>query len=369
MHASDLAASRTAWEHALQGMRTVKPTYKFTLLLVILDRLERGIGSAQEIPDTPALSEEFDQLLERHGELEAPGRYKQPRLHLSTHHRSGPPDRLWNLGNGVLVMQEGYVPVLASQTDRMWLRELILRKLEASSKESCHTLARVTRSASLTPERLALAWHEVQGLPVEFSLTTNVCERLQKVGDLYRQHRGSVARARRMMEALRRRGLVERRGSNAYRRLDASYDLGEIIQRRVAAGDCTMTYLRGERQIRQGQEVFRSRVLPNFDEYCAFCGIGLSALVEAAHILPVSTYPERGLDMTIGIALCRTHHRAFDLHLVGVDKSRIVVSPALHGNQRAAPLIELDGGRVRSPQLPLDPQALVDHLRDLRRFL
>ena len=57
---------------------------------------------------------------------------------------------------------------------------------------------------------------------------------------------------------------------------------------------------------------FRSAVLRNFLYKCACCGIDIPDLLEAAHIVPVAN---DGTDHpSNGIALCPTHHSAFDRH-------------------------------------------------------
>jgi putative restriction endonuclease len=62
---------------------------------------------------------------------------------------------------------------------------------------------------------------------------------------------------------------------------------------------------------------FRNRVLSAYDHHCAFCGIQLK-LVDAAHIIPAAT--EDNDRTTNGIALCPTHHRAYDAALLSLDR-------------------------------------------------
>lgn len=62
---------------------------------------------------------------------------------------------------------------------------------------------------------------------------------------------------------------------------------------------------------------FRRNVLSAYDYKCAICGIQLG-LVQAAHIDPVS---KKGTDeITNGIALCMSHHRAYDDGLIVIDE-------------------------------------------------
>ena len=57
---------------------------------------------------------------------------------------------------------------------------------------------------------------------------------------------------------------------------------------------------------------FRNAVLKAHGFKCACCGIEIPELLEAAHIVPVAN---EGIDHpSNGIALCPTHHSAFDRH-------------------------------------------------------
>jgi len=75
---------------------------------------------------------------------------------------------------------------------------------------------------------------------------------------------------------------------------------------------------------------FRRRVLELYDGRCCICGSGLrtpdSRLeCDAAHIVPRSRAGAD--DARNGLALCKTHHWAFDQGLFGVDGSRRVIVP------------------------------------------
>jgi putative restriction endonuclease len=74
-----------------------------------------------------------------------------------------------------------------------------------------------------------------------------------------------------------------------------------LSQRRV-------TVLRAIRQIVRDAR-FPGEVLTAYGDQCAFCGLG-AKLVDAAHIKSVRSHgPDH---VTNGLALCPTHHRAFD---------------------------------------------------------
>ncbi|WP_258724411.1 HNH endonuclease [Cellulomonas sp. NS3] len=61
---------------------------------------------------------------------------------------------------------------------------------------------------------------------------------------------------------------------------------------------------------------FSRSVLASYDGSCAMCGLGLQ-LVQGAHIYPASA-PGSQDEPWNGLALCGTHHLAFDRHLVAV---------------------------------------------------
>lgn len=71
------------------------------------------------------------------------------------------------------------------------------------------------------------------------------------------------------------------------------------------------------------QHDFREQVLGAYEVTCAVCGLPHAQLMEAAHIIPDAD--EAGVpEISNGIALCRTHHAAYDRHLLGIDPSLTV---------------------------------------------
>lgn len=102
---------------------------------------------------------------------------------------------------------------------------------------------------------------------------------------------------------------------------------------------------------------FRIRVLGAYGHRCAMCGIQLE-LLDAAHILPVAD--ESSSDETCnGVALCKTHHAAFDRNLVSFDEDyRIHISEfesnRLETVRRAGGLVEFRRGLKPALLLPSD---------------
>ncbi|PWK64625.1 HNH endonuclease [Aminobacter sp. AP02] len=116
---------------------------------------------------------------------------------------------------------------------------------------------------------------------------------------------------------------------------------------------------------------FGRRVLPLYDHRCAVCGLGHAGEniqeAEAAHIVP------RGLkgadDARNGLALCRSHHWAFDAGLFGVGADRkVVINPKAAADARNTHLLPFDGQPIRDPSnlsLRPDLSALEWHLKNV----
>lgn len=116
-------------------------------------------------------------------------------------------------------------------------------------------------------------------------------------------------------------------------------------------------------------KAFSGRVLPLYDFRCAVCGNGHAGddawEVEAAHIVP------RGLkgvdDARNGLALCRSHHWAFDRGLFGIGADRkVIVHSHAAAEVRNAHLLPFSGAAIAEPSNPaLRPHddALAWHLK------
>lgn len=125
----------------------------------------------------------------------------------------------------------------------------------------------------------------------------------------------------------------------------AAEGLGEEIERQYA------TRLAWQR-IHQAQ--FREIVLEAYSYRCAFSGLPIRRLLEAAHIVADA----HGLGIASvqnGIALSPLHHAAFDANLVGIDPDYFIrVGPRLRkysdGPILERELKELDGLRMNVPK-------------------
>ena len=63
---------------------------------------------------------------------------------------------------------------------------------------------------------------------------------------------------------------------------------------------------------------FRNAVLKAYRDRCAVCGLRLRPLLDAAHVVP-DRDPQPLIAVREGLALCATHHRAFDAHILRYD--------------------------------------------------
>ena len=122
-----------------------------------------------------------------------------------------------------------------------------------------------------------------------------------------------------------------------------------------------------DRTVSEVDRIARSRalrvqVLAAYDEECAVCGNGLrdpngGTELEAAHIVPRNL---KGTDdVRNALALCRSHHWAFDRGLYGIDPRthRIIVANESKAIPQNGTLRELDGRRIRQAK----PAELAPH--------
>jgi len=71
------------------------------------------------------------------------------------------------------------------------------------------------------------------------------------------------------------------------------------------------------------QPAFRARVISAYETKCAICKLGHGRLLDAAHITPDSDETS-STSVTNGLSLCKIHHTAYDINIVGIDADYIV---------------------------------------------
>jgi hypothetical protein len=77
------------------------------------------------------------------------------------------------------------------------------------------------------------------------------------------------------------------------------------------------------RLARPGQRAFAFRVFKRYGASCALCDQSVRSILEAAHVIPVKDGGTNSTDN--GLALCRNHHRAFDIDLVAFEPETVRV--------------------------------------------
>jgi putative restriction endonuclease len=103
--------------------------------------------------------------------------------------------------------------------------------------------------------------------------------------------------------------------------------------------DARRAYMTRMARQRLHQAAFRHRVIAAYRTHCTVCRLSHSELLDAAHILP-DGHP-RGEPVTCnGLALCKLHHTAFDVGIIGIRPDLVV-------EVRRDVLEEIDGPMLR----------------------
>ena len=97
---------------------------------------------------------------------------------------------------------------------------------------------------------------------------------------------------------------------------------------------------------------FRNAILKAYRERCAVCGLRVRALLDAVSVVADGD-PQPAISVRGGIALCATHHRAFDAHILRFDsdyKIHIDLADRFHaGEGERAMLLAYDGKQLDLP--------------------
>jgi putative restriction endonuclease len=113
-------------------------------------------------------------------------------------------------------------------------------------------------------------------------------------------------------------------------------------------------YATRQAKYRLHQDRFRFSVLAAYQKQCAMCQLRHEPLLDAAHIIP--DREERGVpEVPNGLALCKIHHCAYDVHILGVDPDyrvhvRSDVLEEHDGPMLQHGLQEMNGARLHVPR-------------------
>lgn len=120
---------------------------------------------------------------------------------------------------------------------------------------------------------------------------------------------------------------------------DMPGDLERSFDRPPLENEALKEYATRTVRQRLHQQRFRHLVLRAYREQCAMCRLRHVTLLDAAHILP--DHDDRGKpEVPNGLALCKIHHSAYDVGIVGVD-------PDYRIHLRHDILDEVDGPMLR----------------------
>ena len=114
---------------------------------------------------------------------------------------------------------------------------------------------------------------------------------------------------------------------------------------------------------------FRRAMLERYGRTCPVSGIDHPSLLDVAHVLPWSDYPDHRTNPQNVIVLDRTHHAAFDRDLFTIDSSLTLrTNPSFDTDSAILrrTLVEADGSKVTLPaRATVDPSSLSARNADL----
>ena len=128
-------------------------------------------------------------------------------------------------------------------------------------------------------------------------------------------------------------------------------------------GDRAQTY-ETTVQARALDPEFRLTVLSRYGSSCPVSGVDHRGLLDVAHVLSWSEYPDHRSDMSNVLALSKTHHAAFDRELFTIDQDyRLRVDPAFETNSKIlrSTLLEQAGEKVPNLESQVDSTYLAHH--------
>lgn len=117
-------------------------------------------------------------------------------------------------------------------------------------------------------------------------------------------------------------------------------------------------------QARATDPEFRATVLSRYDNSCPISSVDHPGLIDVAHVLSWSTYPDYRGDLSNVLPLSKTHHAAFDRELFTIDQGyRIQVNPEFETQSELLKqtIVDRAGELVDIPEGNLDPAYLQQH--------
>lgn len=179
-------------------------------------------------------------------------------------------------------------------------------------------------------------------------------ELLPVVREAFPENQHPKAKLRQVLQQLRDRGEVEFLGDGVYRIVDLS--MADEVVATARSGDGERSYTATEYRTTIGARSlpagFRRVVLADYEGRCPVSGVDHDRLLDVAHVLPWSDYPDRRSDPRNVLALDKTHHAAFDASLFTLtEEYRVRVAPEFETESEvlAGTLLDRAGERVSMP--------------------
>lgn len=122
-------------------------------------------------------------------------------------------------------------------------------------------------------------------------------------------------------------------------------------------------------KVRVNQRFFRKRVLSAYNFRCCVTGLSIDSLLVAGHIIPWAVDKKNRLNVRNGLCMNSLHDRAFESHLMWIDKYFVVrMSKRLKDekelSEAARWLLSFDGQPLILPaKFQPDPKLLTKHSR------
>ncbi|MBX3054881.1 MAG: HNH endonuclease [Anaerolineae bacterium] len=112
---------------------------------------------------------------------------------------------------------------------------------------------------------------------------------------------------------------------------EADKNLSEIADKLPQEKQSALTEKERLVKVRLGQRFFRDSIMANYRERCCVCGMPITELLIASHIIPWKDREDLRLNPSNGLSLCALHDKAFDRGLLSIDDDyRVLVSSAIY---------------------------------------
>ncbi|MDS0301177.1 HNH endonuclease, partial [Halogeometricum sp. S1BR25-6] len=103
---------------------------------------------------------------------------------------------------------------------------------------------------------------------------------------------------------------------------------------------------------------FRATVLSRYGATCPISGVDHAGLLDVAHVLPWSEYPDHRADLANVLPLSKIHHAAFDRELFTIDADyRLRINPSFETQSDVLrhTIVDQAGERIPLPNGGVDP--------------